>query len=57
MIKQLQAHADDWAQTDAPARAALLRACLTSTLAVAEEGARAGTRHKGSFGTGIGEEL
>ena len=38
-------------------RAALLRACVSTTMAVAEEAAAAGTDAKGSYGQGIGEEL
>lgn len=38
-------------------RAALLRACLPTTLEVAPEAAAAGAAAKGSYGQGIGEEL
>jgi acyl-CoA reductase-like NAD-dependent aldehyde dehydrogenase len=57
IIRDLQSHASEWAALGMKARARLLRACIPTTLAVAEEAATAATDHKGSCGTGIGEEL
>ena len=57
VVSALQPRAQSWVDTDMPSRAALLRSCLTSTLAVAEAAATAATQPKGSCGGGIGEEL
>lgn len=56
-ISALQTKAPEWAATPPAGRAALLRACLPTVLAVAEEAAAAATAAKGSYGQGIGEEL
>ena len=56
-VAALQSKAAEWVGTSPQGRAALLRACLSTTLAVAEEAAAAGTDAKGSWGQGVGEEL
>ncbi|KAL4444976.1 hypothetical protein ABPG77_004026 [Micractinium sp. CCAP 211/92] len=57
ILAALQAKSGEWAATPPAGRAALLRACLPTTLAVAPEAAAAGAAAKGSYGQGIGEEL
>ncbi|KAL4447993.1 hypothetical protein ABPG75_005212 [Micractinium tetrahymenae] len=57
VVAALQAKAGEWVAMPPARRAALLRACLPTTVAVAPEAAAAGTAAKGSWGQGIGEEL
>ncbi len=57
MIEHLVQHSQSWVDLDPWERAALLRECITTSLAVAEEAAEAQTRAKGSWGYGKGEEL
>lgn len=57
VIRALDAHAAEWVATSPKDRAKLLRSCIPCLLNVAEKAATAATKHKGSYGYGIGEEL
>lgn len=55
-INKLHSKRDSWAGMTFEGKAALLRACLDTTLDVAEEAAIVATNVKGSYSNGIGEE-
>jgi acyl-CoA reductase-like NAD-dependent aldehyde dehydrogenase len=57
VLRSLDARAAEWAAMSPKDRAKLLRSCIPCFLNVAEKAATAATRHKGSYGYGIGEEL
>jgi len=57
IVDALHASSKAWADTEPKERAKLLRRCLDTTLEIAEEASTVSTSHKGSFGSGIGEEL
>ncbi|GIL46811.1 hypothetical protein Vafri_3691 [Volvox africanus] len=56
IVERLDLHKTTWTLMSCRERAQLLRRCMDSLLAVEEDLARASSLHKGSYGTGIGEE-
>lgn len=57
ILQKLDNQASDWAAKSPLQRAKLLRHCIDTTLEIAEEAASIAAKTKGSYGSGIGEEL
>lgn len=57
IVQGLSKRAEIWAGTSPKDRATILRRCISTTLEVASDAATAVTKHKGSYGYGIAEEL
>ncbi|GLC72120.1 hypothetical protein PLESTF_001206000, partial [Pleodorina starrii] len=56
VVDRLDARKSAWTRMPCRERAQLLRRCMDSLMAVEEDLARTSTAHKGSYGSGIGEE-
>lgn len=56
-LQRLDEHKQKWVLVDTKQRAALLTACLKNFMALAKDMAVEGTRAKGSYEGGIGDEM